>query len=234
MAGSKEESHNTLHFIPLQMLRNISTFFFVESFRHTTSKLDAAAAETRRLGIFRSNELVKAGYSREYIKRLVHRGDIRQTARGFYESVTFEGDHNQSLLEATKRFPRSVVCLVSALQIHEIGTQAPYQMWLAIPRDYRYPKMDTTSSIRFCRFSTTSYSFGMIHHQVSGGTIPVYTAAKTIADCFKYRNRIGLDVAIEALRNGWMDHKFSLAEIRESAKICRVANVIQPYLEMLA
>jgi predicted transcriptional regulator of viral defense system len=146
--------------------------------------------------------------------------------------VNFDGDHNLSLVEAAKRVPRGVVCLVSALQFHRIGTQSPHQVWLALPRGTNFPSSGNLP-FRFCKFSAASYSFGVQEHSLPGGTARIYAPAKTVADCFKYRHKYGLDVAVEALRDGWREKKFTMKELTTAAAVCRVSRVIQPYLEML-
>lgn len=201
---------------------------------HSSSKIERAGDVARRLGLFRAEEFVQAGFPHEYIRRLLERGAIRQLSRGLYASGTFEGDQNQSLVEATKRFPKGVVCLMSALRFHEIGTQSPFQVWLALPSDVSQPRTAEELSIRFCKFSTATYSFGVESHNLPGGRIRVYTPAKTVADCFKYRNKFGVDVAVEAMKDGWKQRKFTLADLAEAAAVCRVRKVVQPYLEMLA
>lgn len=196
-------------------------------------KIDSARKIARRLGVFRSKALVEAGFPREYLRRLLDEGQIRQVGRGLYTASDFNGDHNQALLEATTRFPKGIVCLMSALQFYEIGTQSPFEVWLAIPAGLNIPRTSEKLAVRFCRFSQATHAFGVERHKVPGGIVPVFTPAKTVADCFKYRNKFGLDVAVEALKDGWREKKFTLTEIKEAAIACRVAKVIQPYLEML-
>lgn len=186
----------------------------------------------RSLGVFRARDIVAGGYSREYLRRLVGQKQVRQLGRGLYASATFDGDHHLSLVEAAQSVPRGVVCLISALQFHRIGTQSPHQVWLALPRDAHIPRRGVRP-YRFCKFSTDSYSFGVEEHSLPGGTVRVYSPAKTVTDCFKYRNKYGLDVAVEALREGWREKKFTMTELTRAAAVCRVGRVIQPYLEML-
>ena len=200
--------------------------------RNTSSQLVKAGNYVRSLGVFRARDMVAAGYSREYLRRLVGQDQVRQLGRGLYASVSFDGDHNLSLVEAAKRVPRGVVCLVSALQFHRIGTQSPHQVWLALPRDSNFPNSGNLP-FRFCKYSTASYSFGIQEHSLPGGIVRIYSPAKTVADCFKYRHKYGLDVALEALREGWQNKKFTMAELSKAAAVCRVNRVLQPYLEML-
>jgi predicted transcriptional regulator of viral defense system len=204
----------------------------VKTVRNKISRLTEARAAANGLGVFRARDFVAAGYSREYLRRLVLCSQVRQIGRGLYASATFAGDHNVSLVEATKLVPRGVVCLLSALQLHGIGTQAPREVWLAIPRGSNLPRIGKRS-LRFCKFSKDSHAFGVQAHKVRGGTVRVFSPAKTVADCFKYRNKYGLDVAIEALRDGWRDRKFTMGELAASAEVCRVGRVLRPYLEML-
>lgn len=201
---------------------------------HRYSKIELAEAAARRLGLFRAGEFVQAGFPHEYIRRLLVRGAIRQVSRGLYASATFEGDQNQSLVEAIKRFPKGVICLMSALRFHEVGTQSPFQVWLALPSDVSQPRTAEDLPIRFCKFSQATHSFGIESYNLPGGPLHVYTPAKTVADCFKYRNKFGVDVAVEAMKDGWKQRKFSLADLAEAATVCRVRKVVQPYLEMLA
>ena len=214
------------------MLLFHSTSYEVTVKRNTPSRLLKSSATAKDLGVFRARDFVAAGYTREYLRRLVGRDEVRQLGRGLYASATFDGDQNQSLIEAALKVPRGVICLLSALQFHRIGTQSPHQVWLAIPRGTNFPRSGK-QPFRFCQFSAPAHSFGVQEHQLTGGTIRVFSPAKTVADCFKYRNKYGLDVAVEALRDGWRAKKFTMNELVAAAEVCRVRRVIQPYLEML-
>lgn len=196
------------------------------------TRYSAAGMHASRLGVFRARDMVMAGYPREYLRRLVSQEQVRQLGRGLYAAADFDGDQNQSLVEAAMRVPRGVVCLVSALQFHGIGTQAPHQIWLALPRGSNRPR-GMTLPLRFALFSGSAYSFGIEEHALTGGTVRIYSPAKTVADCFKYRQKYGLDVAIEALREGWRGKKFTMKELSAAAAVCRVSRIMQPYLEML-
>ena len=200
--------------------------------RNRTSRLEKAGVIASRLGVFRARDIVAAGYPREYLRRLVGRKQVHRLGRGLYAAATFDGDNNRSLVEAVKRVPRGVVCLVSALRFHEIGTQSPFEVWLALPRGTNWPRMGNLP-IRFCKFSQATHAFGVEKHKLPGGTVRVYSPAKTVADCFKYRNKFGLDMAVEALREGWRSRKFTMNDLVAAADVCRVRRVIQPYLEML-
>jgi len=214
------------------MLRNHTISVEVKTKRNIVSRLESARDHVRRLGVFRSRDLVGAGYSREHLRRLVRRDHVRQLGRGLYASEDFDGDQNQSLVEAAKRVPRGVVCLVSALQFHGIGTQSPHRVWLALPRGSNRPR-GVKLPLQFAQFSGIAYKFGIEEHTLAGGTVHVYSPAKTVADCFKYRKKYGLDVAVEALREGWRGKKFSSKDLATAAAVCRVSRIIQPYMEML-
>jgi predicted transcriptional regulator of viral defense system len=121
---------------------------------------------------------------------------------------------------------------LSALRFHELTTQAPFEVWLAIDEKARLPKVDYPP-IRIVRFSGKSLEFGIQEHRIEGVAVRVYSPAKTIADCFKYRNKIGLDVALEALRDCWQERRATTDELWAAAKVCRVANVMRPYMESL-
>jgi predicted transcriptional regulator of viral defense system len=129
--------------------------------------------------------------------------------------------------------PQGVVCLISALRFHELGTQLPHQIWLAIDRRARRPALQYPP-LRIVRYSGAALTEGIEIHQVEGRPVRIYNVAKTLADCFKYRNKIGLDVALEALREAWRARRFTMADMNRYAGICRVQRVMQPYLEALA
>ena len=227
------EDVNSARHIGLESVLRIHTISGeVKTERNTNTRLKKAGDLAVSLGVFRARDLVAAGYSREYLRRLVGREQVRQLGRGLYASINFDGDHNISLVEAVKRVPRGVVCLISALQFHRIGTQSPHQVWLALPRGTNFPRSGELP-LRFCKFSQAAYAFGVEDHSLPGGLVRVYSPAKTVADCFKYRHKYGLDVAVEALRDGWREKKFTMNELTAAAAVCRVGRVLQPYLEML-
>jgi predicted transcriptional regulator of viral defense system len=138
-----------------------------------------------------------------------------------------------TLAEVARRAPKGVICLLSALRFHDLTTQAPFEVWLAIDNKAAAPKLDYPL-LRIVRFSGAALTEGIEEHIVDGVTVRVTSVAKTVVDCFKFRNKIGLDVALEALREAWHDKRMSSDEVWRYAKICRVANVMRPYLESLA
>lgn len=182
--------------------------------------------------IISSKELSSEGIHRETIRRLLETGEIISIARGLYTSSQFIPDENFTFLVAQKISPKGIICLLSALSFHEIGTQNPSEIWIAIPRRTRIPEV-SEYPIQISLFSGEAYSSGIEEHTVDGVVIRVYSIAKTIADCFKCRNKIGLDVAIEALKDVIWNKRTSVDEILRFARICRVEKVIKPYMESL-
>ena len=144
-----------------------------------------------------------------------------------------EANELNSIAEACKRIPRGVICLLSALRFHELTTQSPFQVWVAIDVHARAPRTSDLH-IRIVRFSGSSLGSYVQERNVEGVTVRVYSPAKTVADCFKFRKKVGMDVAIEALRDCLRQRKATPSEIWEAAKICRVTSIIRPYLEALA
>ncbi len=186
----------------------------------------------RKVGILRPRDLDAYGISREYLKRLHKLGLIIKNGRGLYTLSDTDISEHHSLAEACKKVPNGIICLLSALHFHEMTTELPFEVWIALDRKSRKPKTDNLS-LRVARFSGKSLNAGIEEHIIEGVKVPVYNPAKTVADCFKYRNKIGLDVALEALRDCWKNKQCSADELWEYAGICRVSNVIRPYLESL-
>ena len=155
-----------------------------------------------------------------------------RTGRGLYVLADGDFTEHHSLAEACKRVPHGIICLLSALSYHEIGTQNPHEVWMAIDRAMRKPKVDYPP-IRIFRFSGVSLREGIEEKKIEGVSIRVYNPAKTVADCFKYRNKVGLDVAIEALKECWRSQRCTVDELVHYARICRVRNIMQPYMEAI-
>ena len=183
-------------------------------------------------GIVRPRDIEAIGLPRQYLVRLHHQGKLKRPGRGIYTLPDADVTEHHSYAEVTKRVPEATVCLLSALAFHEITTQSPASVWLALPKGARTPALDSPS-LRIVRLSGLSLTTGIENHQIDGVPIRVYSAAKTVADCFKFRNKIGLDVAIEALRDCLRQKRASINEIYRYAKVCRVSNVICPYMEAL-
>ena len=191
---------------------------------------ERVAELARRAGIFRPRDL--SGIPRQYLRLAVEQGKVTRVARGLYIANDADVTENHDLALAAKRVPHGVVCLLSALRFHELTTQMPFEVWLAMHPKARLPKTEYPP-LRIVRFSRTALTYGAAPYVIEGVTVCITTPAKTVADCFKYRNKIGLDVALEALRDCYRERKATLDEIWEAAKVCRVANVIRPYMESL-
>jgi len=186
----------------------------------------------RQHGIVRPRDIEAIGISREYLLRLHRQGKLNRSGRGIYTLPDAPVTERHSYAEVTKRVPEAVLCLLSALVFHEITTQSPASVWIALRKGARTPAMPSPS-LRIVRLSGPSLTEGIEKHSVEGVPVHVYSAAKTVADCFKFRNKIGLDVAIEALKDSLHQKKASVNEIYRYAKICRVSKVILPYMEAL-
>lgn len=186
----------------------------------------------KRLGLVRPKDLNQHGIPVIYLRRLLHRGELVQPARGVYAVTGHEPTLHHSLAIVSKRIPRGVVCLLSALAYHEIGTQLPSVVWLAIDQRSR-PLVTTDLPAKIVRFSAQSLVEGVEEHSVEGVTVRITNPAKTVADCFKFRNKVGLDIALEALRDAWRKRKVTMVELDRFAATNRVTNVMRPYLEML-
>ena len=167
-----------------------------------------------------------------YLSRLVKEGKLLRVGKGLYSLPDMLLDENQSLLEVQHLVPKGIFCLLTALRFHDLTTQNPFEVWLAIDRNSAVPRIRSIQN-RIFRMSGEMFSAGIEEHRVEGGTIRVYLPAKTVADCFKYRNKIGLDVAMEALRDAWRKRLITMDELFRFAKINRVTNVILPYVRML-
>jgi len=181
----------------------------------------------------RPKDLVAIGVPREYLKRLREEGVLEQPARGIYVLANAKPTEHQTLVEVCKRVPHGVVCLLSALQFHRLTTQIPHEVWLAIGSKTWPPKLEYPP-LRIVRFSPATLDYAVEEHRVAGAVVRVYAPAKTVVDCFKFRNKIGLDVALEALRDCLNQRRASIDDLWKAAKVCRVANVMRPYLESLA
>jgi predicted transcriptional regulator of viral defense system len=187
---------------------------------------------SRKKGVLRARDLVRQGIHPQTVSRLVQQGKLTRAGRGRYLLSKNEPSQNIGLALAATAAPQAVVCLLSALRFHELGTQAPYEVWIAIARQNTRPRVDYPP-VRVTRFSGKAFTFGIERHEVDGVRVKIYSGAKTVADCFKFRNKIGLDVALEALREGLMEKRFTRDELWRAAKVCRVTTIIRPYLEVL-
>ena len=186
----------------------------------------------RQHGIVRPRDIEKMGIPREYLLRLQRKGKLHRTGRGMYTLPDAAITERHSYAEVAKQVPEGVLCLLSALVFHALTTQNPASVWIALGRGARKPAF-TSPSLKVVRLSGQSLTEGIELYTVEGVPVRVYSAAKTVADCFKFRNKIGLDVAMEALKDCVRQKKASVDDIYHYAKICRVSKVILPYLEAL-
>ena len=184
-------------------------------------------------GVLRPRDLDPYGIPRIYLSRLHAAGKLQRIGRGLYVLPGTNVSEHRSLAEACKRVPKGVVCLLSALRFHELTTQSPFEVWLAIGEKAWRPRVEYPP-LRIVRFSSAALNAGVEEHRIEGVIVPVFTPAKTVVDCFKYRNKIGLDVSIEALRECWRSRRCTMDDLWQYAKVCRVQNVMRPYLESLA
>lgn len=219
------------------VLHNVFTYCQLHTFcnnwlvakNHQNEVLELA----RKLGVLRPRDLKSVGVPRVYLKQLVERGELLKTGRGLYVVAGTTLTENHSLAEAAKLSPKGVICLLSALRFHGLTTENPAEVWIAIPRGARPPKSGAPA-LRVARFSAQMMTEGVEHHIVQGVLVPVYSVAKTVADCFRFRNRIGTNIAVEALRDAWQQKKTTSGELWHQAKVCRVLNVMRPYFDGLA
>lgn len=203
---------------------------------HQTLPEAEALALARKRGVLRARDLQERGIARVYLRRLQERGLLVPLGRGLYLPTDSEVSEHQTLIEVARRVPHGVVCLLSALRFHDFTTQEPHQVWLAIEKRARTPKLDYPP-LRVIRLSGEAWRAGVEEHALPVGEakviVRVTNPAKTVADCWKFRNKIGMDVALEALREGWRTRQFTMDELWLYAGINRIANVMRPYLEMV-
>lgn len=200
--------------------------------RETTQSqiaLDLAAKH----GVLRLRDAQEHGIHHEALRRLVTEGKLIKVARGMYTPAEESTPTDFDLALTTARVPHGVVCLISALFYHEIGTQIPHEVWVMIDRRSHRPRVDYPP-MRFVLASGAALTEGIEIVDVDGRDVQVFSPAKTVADCFRYRRHVGLDVALEALRESLRDRRCTPAEIWTQACHCRVSSVIRPYLEAMA
>ena len=186
----------------------------------------------KRRPLLRARDLKEHDLPTVLLSRLVAAGKLVRVARGVYRVPTRRISEHSSLAEVCLRVPRGVVCLLSALRVHGIGTQAPFEVWVALPNHFPAPRLDQPA-LRVVRMTGQALTDGIEPLLIDGVKVPVFNPAKTVADCFKYRNKIGLDVALEALRDGWSQRKLTMDALWHYASIDRVSNVMRPCLESI-
>lgn len=183
-------------------------------------------------GQLRMSEAIKHGITRYMLYSLRDKGTIEQISRGVYRLTNLPPLSNQDLVTVSLRFPNAVICLISALSYHGLTTQIPHSISIAIPRETHTPSL-IYPPIQVHRFSEQAYLAGIEEHLIDEANIKIYSAEKTIADCFKYRNKIGMDIVLEAMKFYRDRKQFNMNEILKYARICRVEQGITPYLETI-
>ncbi|WP_432822706.1 type IV toxin-antitoxin system AbiEi family antitoxin domain-containing protein [Trichloromonas sp.] len=183
-------------------------------------------------GQLRMSEALALGISRTMLYSLRDKGLIEQVTRGVYRLAELPPIGNPDLVTVSLRFPNAVICLVSALAYHELTTQIPHEVSVAVPRNSRMPTLDFPP-VRAHKFSAAAFHAGIEEHQIDGLTVKIYNPEKTLADCFKFRNKLGMDVVLEALKTYKARKQFSPDEVLKYAKVCRVDKQMKPYLEAL-
>jgi predicted transcriptional regulator of viral defense system len=195
------------------------------------TRSDAALELLQAKGLVRAHELAQLGVAGETLQQLMRKGVVVRISRGLYAAPDRALNEHDQLAQLAVKHPNMVFCLLTALQIHGLTTQAPHEVWVAISPNARAPQV-RYPPLRIVRLSDPGLGIeqitldGVVH-------IPVTSVAKTVADCFKFRNKIGLDIALEALREAWRQKKVTMDELWEMGQLCRVANVMRPYLESL-
>lgn len=199
----------------------------------TAARDDQVLRTIRQLGIVRPVDLEAHGIPRVQLYRLVRAGLVERQARGIYVASSHPYSADHTLAQVAKRVPGGVFCVLTALRFHGLTTQSPAEVWIALPEKARKPQLDYPR-LRVARFSGPALTEGIETHRLEKVDVRVYSAAKTVADCFKYRNKVGIDVAVEALRDFGRRHRGGATELARFARICRVTRVMQPYLDAIA
>jgi len=197
-----------------------------------TTQRDTARTLLQQKGIVRMRDLRDAGVGAETVARMVREGMVMRVARGLYQLADAMPDPRRSYAEASALVPKGVICLTSALQFHELTLQMPSDVWIAIERTGWKPKVEYPP-IRFVRFSGQALKEGVKRHAIEGIEVPIFEPAKTIVDCFRYRNKIGLDIALEGLREGLRTRRVTPDRLWEFARSARVWSVMRPYVEAM-
>jgi len=198
-----------------------------------TARRDDVIDLIRSAGIVRRAELEALGVPASSLYRLVSEGRIVRLDRGLYAAAEHEPTAEHALSLVAKRAPAGIICLLTALRFHGLTTQAPAEVWIALPEKARRPRL-AYPRLRVARFSGDALTEGVETHRIEGVDVRIYAAAKTVADCFKYRNKVGIDVAVEALRDFGLRYRGRATELAHYARICRVTRVMQPYLDATA
>lgn len=196
------------------------------------SKISRVVKLVRAQGIIGAEDLEAEGLPRRYLSRLEKRGELERVARGLYALPEREITEHHDLAVAARRVPGGVVCLLSALRFHELTTQAPFEVWMALEEGGWEPKEDAVP-LRTVHMSAESHAAGVEEHTAWKVPAKVYSPAKTVADCFKFRSLVGTGVALEALHAFRRERAGTMDDLWRFAEICRVQNVMRPYMEAI-
>lgn len=196
------------------------------------TQTERVLAMASQKGMLRPSDLNEAGLARVVLTRLTATGQLEKVGRGLYRLPQTQASEFESLITIAIKVPQAVFCLLTALQFHGLTTQLPRQIWIAMPRGSHTPTIDYPP-VKMVQFTGAAYAEGVEVVERDQVKLKVYGVAKTIADCFKQRNKIGIDVALEALKDARAQKKVSANDLWHFAKVCRVANVMRPYLEAL-
>lgn len=197
------------------------------------TQADRILDHARAVGVVRSKDLAALGIPRQALARLHRRGRLDRVGRGLYVLPEASVTEHHTLAEVARRVPSGVICLLSALRFHGLTTQDPFDVWVAIAHKSWRPQTEALP-VRIVYASGEARAYGVQTHDVEGVSVQIYSPAKTVADCFKYRSRVGLDVAIEALRDYRASAGFDADALWRAAQVCRVATLMRPYLEAVA
>jgi predicted transcriptional regulator of viral defense system len=196
------------------------------------AKVPADPAEfVRKAGVARLRDLQKAGYAKATVLRLHKTGELERIGRGLYALPEREVGESEALVQVAKRVPEGVVCLLTALRFHDLTDQNPSKVWLAIDRKARHPRLDWPP-LEVVWWSREILSFGVMKKSIGGVLLNITSPAKTVADCLKYRNKIGTDVAVQALRE-YRRSRRPIDDLFEAARFCRVERTLRGYLEVM-
>ncbi len=196
------------------------------------SKQQEAIQLFRAKGLLRPCEMERAGLSRGLLYQMVVDGTVLRSGRGIYTLADMALSENHSYAEAVKRVPNGIICLLSALRFHKITMQNPTEVWVAVPHG-SWRSQARGLKLRVVQYSGSALTDGVKSHQIEGVTVPVTSVARTIVDCFKFRNKIGTDVAWEALREAWGKKLFKMDELWSHGRTLRMTRVMMPYLEAM-
>ena len=195
------------------------------------AELSAAALRTTGIGaFFRPRDIDSLGVSYRQLRHLVATGDVEDLGGGLYRLAEIAPTEFETVAMVAAAVPHAIICLMTALRVHEIGTESPREVWIAIERKARRP-VRTPAQIRVVRFSKAMLTYGVVRRPMLGVPVSITSPARTVVDCFRYRNKFGLDTALEALRDALHQRLATVDEIMRAATVCRARTVVEPYVE---